>query len=157
MQIISACPAQPQQTTEILPKNVKVINKVKKKLVKKAKSLFSPPNEFAQAKATTSERKDGFWKNAGNKTSRNTSPLKFKRTTIYRSSEIANKSIKSKKSPQIIKTARLNVLGDTTRPRKIIKKKHNNKKKPVEFHVTRGIPDRPEPYEVDELLKPDNI
>lgn len=117
--------------------------------MKKAKSLFSPVNELGQAKATTSERKDEFMKNAVTKTSRNTSPIKFKRTTIVKHSQITNKSLKSKASPRIIGPAGANnVLGDTSATghrRKVVKKKHSKRKKPSDAHVPPGILDWPEP------------
>lgn len=150
MQIAAEGQAPPQHKIELLPKKVKA-NKVKKNMkhIKKAKSLFSPPNELTQAKATTSERKDEFMKNAVTKTSRNTSPIKFKRTTNVRNSQLTNRSIKSKTSPRIIGTTGVNnVLGDTSaigHRRKAVRKKHSKKKKPAEPLAPPGILDWPEP------------
>lgn len=138
----------PQHKIELLPKKTKT-NKVKKKQVKKAKSLFTPVSELGQAKATTSERKDEFMRNAVTRTSRNTSPIKFKRNTIVRNSQITNKSIKSKASPRMIGvTTGSNNVGDTNATghrRKIVKKKHSKRKKPSDAHAPPGILDWPDP------------
>ncbi|XP_059060220.1 uncharacterized protein LOC131853370 isoform X2 [Achroia grisella] len=120
-----------------VPAQHKIENKLKKnkptrirKKVKITKSLFSSGKNLTQPRAATSERKEEFSADYGNKTSRNTSPIKFRHAIVFKKPLLPAKNVpKSITGPANKNTTLLYPFGDTSSLNKAGNKKNSRHKK----------------------------